>query len=520
KNVFFDMEKKIASYGYEVLRAPFGWYKSFELSCKGHPLSELSKEIKGEEKEEVSEALKKEEEIKTKFYVFHNDLIDIEKFDYKNFENFKKFVDYETKKIREYGKEPIHIKLMKEHELLNFEPGSDAGNFRWYPKGRLIKKLLENYVTDICIGYGAMEVETPIMYDYKHPSLRKYLERFPARQYTIRSDDKDFFLRFSACFGQFLMSHDANISYRSLPLKMFELTKYSFRREKSGELCGIKRLRGFTMPDMHTLCADLEKAKEEYERQFELCLKWMHSLGLEFETAFRAEKKFYEENKDWFEKLIKKTGKPALIELFDIRYAYFITKFEFNFIDSQDKAGALSTVQIDVENSETYDIYYIDKDGKKKRPIILHTSISGGIERCIYAILENEGIGIMRGKKGELPFWLSPTQIRLIPIDEAYIDDCKNIAMKIKNARIDIDDRTEKVGKKIRDAEMEWIPMIIVFGAKERSKGILPIRHRDGTIKEIRIEELQKEIERMMSDYPFEPLPLPIELSKRAIFVG
>ena len=144
-------------------------------------------------------------------------------------------------KSRTTGKHPPHIDIMRRLELVDYEPASDPGNFRYYPKGKLVKALLEKYVSDKVIDYGGMEIESPIMYDYEHPALAKYVARFPARQYVVRSDDKDFFLRFAACFGQYMIAHDAPLSHRSLPLKLFELTHYSFRREQSGELSGLTK---------------------------------------------------------------------------------------------------------------------------------------------------------------------------------------------------------------------------------------------------------------------------------------
>ena len=184
---------------------------------------------------------------------------------------------------------------MKEHELVDHEPGSDPGNLRWYPKGTMIKRLLEEHVTGILLNYGAMEVETPIMYDFAHPNLRKYLDRFPAKQYVVRSDEKEYFLRFAACFGQYLMGHDMTISYRQLPLRLYELTHYSFRREQSGELSGLKRLRTFTMPDMHTLCRDMDQARKEFLNQYKLAMGWMRDIGVEYQVAIRFIKDFYEQ---------------------------------------------------------------------------------------------------------------------------------------------------------------------------------------------------------------------------------
>ena len=143
---------------------------------------------------------------------------------------------------------------MKKLAIADYEPASDAGNMRFYPNGRLMKSLIERYVTDKVMEYGGFEVETPIMYDSHHPSMESYFHRFPARQYSIDSEGKHLFLRFAACFGQFLMAKDFQLSYKNLPLKLYEFTRYSFRREQSGELVGLRRLRAFTMPDCHAMC--------------------------------------------------------------------------------------------------------------------------------------------------------------------------------------------------------------------------------------------------------------------------
>ena len=171
--------------------------------------------------------------------------------------------------------------------------GSDPGNFRWYPKGQLIKRLLEDRVSDLVAELGGMQVETPIMYDYEHVALKNYLDRFPARQYVLRSDEKDFFLRFAACFGQYLIFHDMVIGERDLPARLYELTHYSFRREQSGELSGLRRLRTFTMPDMHTLVAGVAEAKEEFVNQFRASKRWMEGLGIEYQVAVRFVRSFF-----------------------------------------------------------------------------------------------------------------------------------------------------------------------------------------------------------------------------------
>jgi threonyl-tRNA synthetase len=383
-----------------------------------------------------------------------------------------------------------------------------------------MKKLMERAITDWCVNYGALEVETPIMYDYEHPSLKKYLNRFPARQYVVISDEKKLFLRFAACFGQFLIAHDLVFSHRHLPLKLFELTRYSFRREQSGELAGLKRLRAFTMPDMHTFVSTVDMARSEFERQYDMGLEWNRMLNLQTEVAFRIQEDFLGEHRDWYVSMVRKGGKPILVELFKERYAYFITKFEFNFIDTMDKASALSTVQIDVENADTYDINFVDHDGTKKKPLILHASISGSLERVIYAILEGEAMKMARGAKGMFPQWLAPSQARIIPVGAQHKDHALNLFKRFESRtmRVDVDDRDEPLGKKIRDAQKEWVPFIVVIGDKEMQSGMLSVNIRaTDEKKEMSVEELAHVLEAENHGKPFEKLSLPHELSKRPI---
>jgi threonyl-tRNA synthetase len=533
QNMLITLEYELRQKDFNVKRSPFGWYKSFKISCKGHPLSELSKTIVPGEKDDESESLKKERKLSSYWHILTEDgiLHNIDEFDFKDYENLKTFSFYEKEKSRAVKQEPAHVKLMKKLELADYEPASDAGNMRYYPKGRFIKKLLEQYVTRKVVDYGGLEVETPIMYDMNHPTLSKYLQRFPARQYQIESDKRNFFLRFAACFGQFLMAHDATISYKDLPLKIYEMTRYSFRREQSGELTGLRRLRAFTMPDVHAMVSDMDMAMNEFKIRFNLSLNVLKDIGIDntdIEMALRTTKEFYDENKDFIVDLVRKIGKPILVEMWDERIFYFVLKFEFNFVDLSKKASALSTDQIDIENGKRYDILFTDKDGEQHHPLILHCSPSGAIERVIYALLEKEAIRMSKGEKAMLPLWLSPTQIRFIPLSDEFVTDCENYCKvlnqqsKLELIRSDVDDRDESVSRRIRDAEKEWIPVTIVVGEKEKNSRQFKPRFRstdfgDGE-KLYSIEELATLIDNQMKDYPTEPLPLPKLLSKRPRF--
>jgi threonyl-tRNA synthetase len=415
---------------------------------------------------------------------------------------------------------------MRRLELADYEPGSDSGNMRYYPKGRLIKSLLENYVLDVATEFGATEVETPLMYDMNHPTLKKYLDRFPARQYSIESDKRQLFLRFAACFGQFLMNHDMTISYKNLPLKMIEMTRYSFRKEQRGELVGLRRLRAFTMPDMHTLCEDMPQAVDQFKKQYNLCINVLENMGIyvsDYEVAIRFTRDFYESNKELVVSMAKTVDKPVLVEMWDTRFFYFVLKFEFNFVDALAKASALSTVQIDVENAERYDISYVNAEGKLVNPTVLHCSPSGAIERCIYALLEKAAMEADEGKVPMFPVWLSPTQVRIVPISKKHLSFAEEVSKKL-DCRVDIDDRDMSIGKKVREASREWIPYLVVVGDKEIEEGTINVTIRAKSehdkLKKIQItpEKLKELVREEISSKPYRKLPLAKYLSARPRF--
>jgi len=534
----FAKEKNI-----ETFRAPFGWNKQFTISIKGHPLAEQSRQIgvikkavgkaeapKKKEKadEQVSEAAKAEEKLQSFWYILkpNGKMTSVENFSFKGHENLEKFAKYEISKVRASQQMPPHVTLMKKLEIADYEPGSDPGNVRWYPKGRLIKSLLEQFVSAKMNEYGAMEVETPIMYDFQHPSLANYLNRFPARQYLLKSEDKELFLRFAACFGQFLMVHDAQFSYKHLPMKVYELTRYSFRREKSGEVVGLKRLRAFSMPDCHAFCSDLKQAKKEYVTRFNLCIRILSEIGLsdeDYEIAVRFTKDFYEENKDFIASLAKIAARPMLAEMWNERFFYYVLKWDFNFVDNQNKAAALSTDQIDVENAKRYDIAYVDEKGERQYPLILHCSPSGAIERDVYALLEKAYKEQQKGKAPMLPVWLSPTQVRLIPLSDKFLEPVENMATEMERhcIRVDVDDRQMTLQKRVREAEVEWVPYIVVVGERELASGVLSVRDRaTGEMCKLKLEELVSKIGEAAKGRPFKPLCLPKHLSKRPQFYG
>ncbi len=512
-------EAALSGKGIEVHRAPFGWYKAFEIRCKGHPLSELSREFGAEKKVTREEVVGK---ISRTYYIltpegdeYPVDIEDLETLKILDAHpSLKTFVMSEELGMTQ-GKEPPSIKAMQRLELVDYEEASDRGHFRLYPKGHLIFKLLEMWAEEIAMDrIGAIQIDTPIMYDWSQPDIRSQGMSFHERHYKLKTEEnREFVLRFAGDFGLFRMMKDATVSYRNLPLRIYEFSK-SFRLEQRGELTGLKRLRAFHMPDVHCFVKDLDEGWKEYMHLYRNYADLADATGVEYAVAFRIVREFYDKYKQHIVELLKYSKRPALIEVLSEMKHYWAVKHEFQGIDSVGGSVQLSTVQLDVADAERYGIVYTDADGKKRGCIICHSSI-GSIERWVYVLLEEA----LKQKKPSFPFWLAPTQVRLIPVGDEFVADCEALADALPG-RVDIDDSDDSVGKKIRNAEKEWINMIVVLGEKERSSGQLPVRMRSGEMKTFTKEQLAGEISELSKGYPEMRLPLPRMLSKRPIFRG
>ena len=513
--VLKDVEEALKEEDYNVYRVPFGWYKGFEISCKGHPLSELSRTITADEEEEEEV---KEEKKPSKWLIFDDgELVETDEYTYKS-SDLEKLVAYELGVGASDEGEPPHVKIMREKELCDYEVASDIGNLKWYPKGRLVRDLLSDYVYNFVVDLGAMPIETPIFYDLANDSIREHAAKFGERQYKTATK-KDLMLRFACCFGAFRVLGDSFLTWKNLPAKVYELSTYSFRFEKRGEVVGLKRLRAFTMPDMHSFCADMPQALEEFDAQVDMCVQTGVDLDVNYEAIFRATKDFFEENKDWMYATAKRIGKPLLLEILPERKHYWSCKIDFAAIDYLGRPIENPTVQIDVESGKRFNIEYIDEDENPQNPIVLHCSPTGSVERVICSLLEKTAAE--DGNSPMLPTWLSPTQVRLLPIGEAHLEYANQLADKIaaKNIRVDIDNSNDRVGKKIRNASKEWIPYILVIGDKELETESFQVTVREtGEKVDMTAEELIAELESKNAGMPFRKLPLPRNTSDRINF--
>lgn len=510
-----DAEQALLDEELEVKRVPFGWYKAFEISCKGHPLSELSRTITIEEEEEEET----EEKKPSSWSILDGDeILDIEGFEFEN-SQFKKLVQYELGEGSSDEGEPPHVKLMREKELCDYEIASDVGNLKWFPKGRLVRDLLSDYVYNLVVDQGAMPIETPIFYDLENEAINTHAAKFGERQYKTDTK-KNLMLRFACCFGAFRVMADSFLTWKNLPAKLYELSTYSFRFEKKGEVVGLKRLRAFTMPDFHSFCADVPASLEEFSKQTDMCIQTGVDLGVNYEVIFRATQDFFDENKEWMYSIGKKIGKPVLLEILPERKHYWVCKVDFAAIDYLGRPIENPTVQIDVESGKRFDITYLGEDGEEHNPTILHCSPTGSIERVICSLLEKTAIELDE-KAPMLPTWLSPIQVRVITVGEAHKEFANELADKIFAAdiRVDVDDRDESVGKKIRNAATEWIPYTFVVGDNEMESGNLTVTVREtGEKVDMTVEELIGTVKEATKGMPYRGLPLPKDISRRINF--
>ncbi|MHA1985221.1 MAG: threonine--tRNA ligase [Promethearchaeota archaeon] len=481
--------------GIEAKFSPFGWYKSFKINCIGHEVAEMYRDVKL--------AIKPEEQVKNstfKVITPSGKEINIERDGEGNVlplkeikdEDFFLFLKSElgSRKV-DKAIEPAHIKVMKEFELVDFDQNSDAGNFRWYTKGVIMKNLIKNFVEDRVIDFGAILIDTPIMYTVKNKKLTAQTARFPARSYWVESGKDRFLLRYASDFLLFDLFSQMNLKPQYFPLRAYEYEQYDFRREQEGELSGLRRLRGFIMPDMHTLCKDVGSSIDEFKKQYSLIKNLEKDLGIKSYVIFRVTQEFYKENKEWIIELIKTEKQAALLELWEDRYYYYVLKLERNVLSAENKSATLATNQIDVESSlefmvdndgekrQKYNISFTDSDGQIKHPIILHNSPTGGLERVLWGLIESA----IRNKETLVPgfkTWLSPVQIRIITVSNEQNEYAKRILdiLNGESYRCDWDNREETVGKKIRQSEIEWIPYTVILGKKEQSNQTISIRKR------------------------------------------
>jgi len=532
--VIKEMEAHAKSLKIETYRAPFGWNKKLSISVKGHPLAEQSRIfVAGKTASKVEEKIEEDEGEMEKLLIILPNGKCVERSELKKeHKNIEMAIKSELKEITEKSIEkPPHVDLMRKLEIADYEDVSDIGNIRFYPNGALLVELLGKLGLKMATeDLNAMVVKTPYLVNPEHKSVAIMMGKFPERLYEVlpgkNEKGREFRLRPACDYGVWSMFKDATISYRNLPFGLYE-HDIIWRCEQSGEVLGLYRVRNATMPDLHEMDADLKQAFERFKLHIEkFALALYHYIEIKPTViVLNCKKDFFDEHIKFFESLAKDLKIPIIVKLFKVMKTYKVAWIDVLAFDNLGRPMELVTVQLDTVSAEWWDIKYVDKDGKEKRPVILHTGF--GIERAIAALLENAHSESKGDRLPTLPVWLSPEQIRLIPVLDEHVKKCKEIAEKLEKEkiRVGIDDRNLTVSKKVFEAKRDWVPYIIVIGNKEMKSKKLPVvfRKESSVKKEFRkdltLEKIIEELKEKTSGMPFVPSYTPREISKRVIFV-
>ncbi|RJX15921.1 threonine--tRNA ligase [Candidatus Bathyarchaeota archaeon] len=515
--ILHQLTKKLAEKDYQVRAAPFGWYKSFELSCKGHPLSELSRTI-----------IPREEVVETptkniyKILTPNMELFDPEEYRFKpEEEDFRFLVEKEALgKEVSTGLKPKFLDYCKKFGF-EWEHFSDVGHMRYGPEANLIFELVAEYAGMLVdsLGFPVYRVRGTNMFDLAVPAVSEHAKLFGGRLYEVKTDKRNLVLRYAACHQQFAMLKDWVISYKDLPFGVYELAD-SYRFEQEGELLLCFRVRKLHMPDLHILCRNMVEAQQYAMLVHKKIYEEIRKIGRDYVSLYNTTQEYFEKNKEFFKELLKVEGKSVLLCFVPEKF-YWVLNIEYNIIDELKRPREIATFQIDVGNSKRFNIAYTDEKGLKVHPIIIHTALIGTVERYIFTILDSAVKAETNGKPPMLPVWLSPIQVRIIPVSKRLLDYSVKIMEELEREkiRVDLDDSDETLAKKVRKAETSWIPYVLVVGEEEVKTGKFDVRFREtGKREKISLKELVEEIKGKMDGYPWKPLPLPRKLSLRPVY--
>ncbi len=510
------LEEKLAQKGYEVSRSPFGWYKSFTITAKGHPLSELSRTITVDTKSrQAAPAIKTEYAIMDQNGKLHSP----EDFVFGPHDaEFKSLVEKEALKRGLTGGEPHFLDYARRFGI-EWESFADVGQMRFGPESNLIMDILGEYAGQVIrrIGIPILNVKGTNMFDVAVKPIKEHLQLFGSRAYEVKADERTFVLRYAACFQQFSMVKDWTLSYRTLPFGTFEVAD-SYRMEQSGELLLSFRLRKFLMPDLHIYLKSVAEAIRVGDKIHRTIYEEIRKLNREYVSLYNTTRSFFDANKDSFMELVKVEKKPILLNFVPEGLYYWVLNVEYNIIDDLDRPREIGTFQIDIGNAKRFGIAYADEKGEKQFPVIIHTAVIGGLERYLFTLLDSAVRLERQGKKPMLPIWVSPVQVRIIPVSQQFVKQGMQLLETLEKAgiRADLDDRDDTMQSKIRDAELSWIPYTIIYGEKEISTKELSVRSRaDSKESKVALTAFLKGLKAEVEGYPSKTLTYPTLLSQR-----
>ncbi|MEK6913415.1 MAG: threonine--tRNA ligase [Nanoarchaeota archaeon] len=459
---------------FSVVKAPFGYYKEFELKVKGHPLSELSREIRIDNEQEEKKAEEKYDHARL--------LHEISK----------------TKLDNSKLKDNDHRIIGQQMDLFSFSEVAPGMVF-WHNNGLIIKNGLIELWRELHRKSGYQEISTPQVMDKRLWQISGHWEKYKENIFLTEYEKRQFAVKPMNCPGGMLVFKNTPKSYRELPLRIGELGVVH-RLELSGVLAGLFRVIQFTQDDAHIFCEE-KQLENEIFGIIEVINTLYKKFNLEFdhiELSTRPEKRIgndvmWDKAEKVLEDALKKKKMKYKINKGD--GAFYGPKIDFHVKDSLGRTWQLSTIQLDFSMPERFELEYTDKDNTRKRPVMLHTVSYGSVERFVGILLEHTN--------GRMPTWLAPVQVRILNFTDRNTEYAKKIikqfSEEIPNLRIDADFRQTTVPAKVKDAEIMRVPYIIVIGDKEEKEKTLAVRVRGNSkietigVKEF-IEKIKKEI--------------------------
>lgn len=388
-------------------------------------------------------------------------------------------------KLLEEAKERDHRKIGKDLEIFTNSELVGKGLPLWLPNGGMIRLLLERYIQDKEIKLGYKHVWTPSLGSVDLYKTSGHWDHYKEDMFPVmKLDEEEYVLRPMNCPHHMMIYKNSLHSYRDLPIRLAEVAN-DFRYEASGAVCGIERTRAFTQNDSHIFCSK-EQIKDEFAGVVKLILDTYKDFGFndyEFRLSLRDKEdkeKYFDDDEMW-----ESAENELRNVLTELNIPFYEAKGEAAFygpkLDVQVKSAighdvTLSTCQLDFLLPERFDLTYIDKDGSKKRPVVIHRAILGSLDRFLAFLLEET--------KGALPLWLSPVEATIIPVNNEYhLRYAKTIenTLRENNIRVELDDREEKLGYKLREANLKKIPLVIILGDKEKENGNISYRKHGST---------------------------------------
>ena len=511
------LEEKLrtAAAGKQVLRAPFGWYKEFMIHCHGHPLAELSRTYQAR-----ATAQRK---VEKEYYILtpEGEVYKPEEFLEKADEEFRILIEKEALG-KELGEAETRITQLCRKFGFEWEPLSDYGHMRYQPHAAFMVEAVSEYAWSLArsLDIAVLKVKGTNMFDLAARPVYEHAALFGDRLYELWAEKKHLVMRYAACHQQFAILKDYVLSYRDLPLGMFEVAD-SYRLEQTGEVTLCFRLRRFYMPDLHILTRDIDEAMKVAEKLQEVIHQEAGKLGRRYYAVYNVTRDFWEQSRDKVVELVRRDGRPAVIAVYPAGIYYWVVNVEYHIIDAAGRPREIATFQFDIGNAKRFGIRYVDQDNEERYPVIIHTALIGSVERYIYMILDTAVKAEARGETPSIPTWLSPIQVRIIPVNPRDQDQMKAAEkaaeiLEQRMIRVDIDDRDISLGRRIRDAAREWIPYIAVIGQREVETGTLNVTIRRTNDRVVMTAaELASRIEEETRGYPRLQSPLPRRVSLR-----